>query len=252
MSLLDTAHHSHHLTHPLGIIGIFVAMAACTANQPPPAAPPSSLTQATPERLGSTMMQPSDQGATAPAPAVASDSSAPGPVSDAQLASLDDAHLVGVIQAIDDRAARIARVEEGRGADREVKRVARDLAASHVDAEARFQARLSQLGVEPASGPVSDQVRTEVEIGLAPLRSARGKDLDRAYVDAQLWELTRAVDLVARAATHITRPEVRAAVDGLRARLEVSVREARDIREALLHGKTEWRPDAYDPDKVQR
>ena len=181
-----------------------------------------------------------------------SEPSAPAPVSDAQLAGLDDAHLVAVIQAVSHRATRIARVEETRGADRDVKRFAHDLAASHADAENRFEERLSQLGVEPASGPVSDQVKTEVESGLAPLRSARGKDLDRVYVDQQLRELTSALTMVVRAAGQVTRPELKAVIDGLRATLERNAREARDIRDALTSGKTGWRPDAYDPDKVQR
>jgi predicted outer membrane protein len=108
-------------------------------------------------------------------------------------------------------------VEEARGADRDVKRFARELAASHADAENRFEERLSKLGIEPASGPVSDQVRTEVESGLAPLRSARGKDLDRVYVDQQLRELTSELALVMRAAGQVTRPDLRAVIDGLRA-----------------------------------
>jgi predicted outer membrane protein len=234
----------------LGIPGIVAALVACSANQPPPAAPASSLARTAPERSGATMMQPSERAA---APAMVSESSAAAPVSDAQLASLDDAHLAAVIQAASNRATRIARVEESRGADRDVKRFAHELAASHADAESRFEEKLSQLGIEPASGPVSDQVRTEVESsGLAALRSAHGKDLDRAYVDQQLQELTGALTLVLRANGQISRPELRAAVDGLRARLERNAREARDIRDALVSGKTSWRPDAYDPDKVQR
>jgi predicted outer membrane protein len=227
------------VTVPLGVLGIIAALAACSASQPPSAAPASGLAQPATEPIGATMMQPSDRVAAAP-------------VSDAQLASLDDAHLVAVIQAVSSRATRIARVEESRGSDRDVKRFARELTATHADAEIRFEERLSKLGIEPASGPVSDQVRTEVESGLDPLRSARGKDLDRVYVDQQLHELTGALTMVVRAAGQVTRPELRAAIDGLRASLERNAREARDIRDSLLSGKTGWQPDAYDPDKVQR
>ena len=239
MSLYGRVFRSNRVSLPLGIVGIVAALAACSANPPPPAAPPSGLAQAATERAGSTMMQPSEP-------------TAPTPVSDAQLASLDDAHLVAVIQAVSHRAALIARVEESRGADRDVKRFAYELAASHADAEHRFEERLSQLGVEPASGPVSDQMRTEVESGLAPLRSARAKDLDRVYVDQQVRDLTSALTIVVRAAGQVTRPELRAVIDGLRATLERNAREARDIRDALTSGTTGWRPDAYDPDRVQR
>jgi hypothetical protein len=108
------------------------------------------------------------------------------------------------------------------------------------------------MGIAPASGPVSDQVRTEADTELAPLRSAHGKDLDRIYVDQQVRELTRALERVGLASRHVTRPELRAVIDGVRARLERDAREARAIRDTLLSGKTDWRPDAYDPDKVQR
>ncbi len=63
--------------------------------------------------------------------------------------------------------------------------------------------------------------------------------LDRLYADEQLRELTRALEVVLRASAHVTRPELRATVDGLRARIERDARAARDIRDALTSGKTE-------------
>jgi predicted outer membrane protein len=251
MSHPNSAPRSNCAMLPMGIVALVVTMAACAASQPPPLPPPSS--QATPERLGSTMMQPTDEGA-APAPAVPIESNAPAPapVSDAQLASLDDAHLAAVIQEVDDRAVRIARVGETRATDPDVKRFARDVATSHIDAQNRFRARLSQLGIEPASGPVSDQASAEVGGERGSLRSARGKDLDRAYVDQQLRELIRASELVDRAVANVRSPELTAAVEGLRSRLAMNVRQARAIQEAVLAGKTDRRPDAYDPDKFAR
>jgi hypothetical protein len=236
---------------PMGVFTAVLSLGACSPSQPPPASPPASLAQAAPERVGATMMQPSNEGA-GPAPAVAEGAAVRVPVSDAQLASLDDAHLAGLVQAINDGAIRIALVGERRVTDREVKLFAHDVATTRLDGANKLHARLSELGIEPASGPVSEQVRTEVGGDLATLPGARGQGFDRGYVEGQLRELAQADELVGRIAGYVRSPELREALDGLRARLESNVRQARAIREAVVNGKTNWRPDAYDPDKVQR
>lgn len=239
------------MTASLGVFAAVVTMVACNPNQPPPAPPPSSLARAAPERLGSTMMQPSDQEAS-PAHAVASSPTERAAVSEDQLAALDDAHLAGLVQAANDGAIRIARVGESRVADHAVKRFAHEVATSHLAADSRLRARLSELAIESAGGPVSEQVRTDVGGDLVALAGARGQDFDRAYVEGQLRDLAWAAELVGRVAGHVRSTELREAFEGLRAKLDASLRRAQALREAVIKGTTNWRPDAYDPDKVQR
>jgi predicted outer membrane protein len=197
------------------------------------------------------MMQPSDQAA-GRATEGAGGSVEQTPVSDAQLATLDDPHLAGVIEEVTDGAARLARVGERRVADHQVKRFARSIAATQIAAKTKLRARLSELGIEPVSGPVSEQVRLDVRSDLDALPSSRGQDLDRAYVDGQLRDLTRAAELLGRLSGHLKDPGLKEAVQALGSGLDADIRGAQSLRDSLHSGTTNQRPDAYDPDKTSR
>jgi hypothetical protein len=240
-----------YATIPMGVFATIVTMGACTAALPPSSPPPSSTVQAIPERYGATLMQPSD-GTAARTNEGAGASIEQAPITDAQLAALDDAHLAGVIEELTDGAARFASVGERRVTDHQVKRFAHGVAATQIAAKTRFIARLSELGVEPVSGPVSAQVHLDVGSDLDTLPSASGPDLDRAYVDGQLRDLTRAAELLGRLIGHLKDPGLTEAVQGLGSGLDADIRGAQSLRDSLHKGATNQRPDAYDPDKSSR
>jgi hypothetical protein len=245
------AHWSSYVAIPMGIFATIVTTAACASKQAPPSPPPSSAAPTAPDRYGATMMQPSDQ-ATGQAVRVAASPLDPPPTSDAQLATLDDAHLAGLIEEVDDGVVRLASAGERRATDHQVKRFAHDIAAKHLAATSGLRARFSQLGLQPASGPVSEQARVDVGGDLATLPSAKGQDFDRAYVDGQRRELARAAELVGRIMGHVESPEFADALEQLRSRLAADVRGARSLDDSLRKGTTNERPDAYDPDKSRR
>jgi len=236
---------------PIGVFTAVVTMGACNSSQPPPMAPASSAPQATPDRYGATLMQPGDQ-AVAPAAIAPRAFTEHTPVSDAQLATLDDAHIASLIEEVNDGAARLGNVGDRRVTDHEVKRFAHEIAAKHLAAQTMLRARLSELGIEPASGPVSEQVRVDVGGDLDALPSSSGQDFDRAYVDGQLRNLTRAAELLDRVIGHVKGPELTAAVAVVRSRLDADIRGAQTLRDSLRNGTTNERPDAFDPDKSRR
>jgi predicted outer membrane protein len=255
MTHKHAAPRSSYATIPTGVFAAVVTMSACTANQPPSLPPPSSMAQATPDHYGATMMQPmmqpGDQAA-GQTTAGAGSSSEPAPLSDTQLAALDDAHLAGIIEEVTDGAARFARVGEKRVTDHQVKRFAHGIAAKQIAAQTRLRARLSELGIEPARGPFSEQVRRDVGSDLDALPSASGQDLDRAYVDGQLRDLTRAAELLGRLTGHLRDPGLVEALQWLGSGLDADIRGAQSLRDSLQKGTTNRRPDAYDPDKSSR
>jgi predicted outer membrane protein len=251
---IKTLPRSNHAAIQIGVFAAVIALGACTTNQPPSSPPPSSVAHAARPRYGATMMQPSVRGVQGGGRAATSapSSTAPKPVSEAELATLDDAHLSGLIEEVNDGAARFASLGERRVTDHKVKRFAHDLVSRHVATQSKFRDRLVQLGIDPASGPLREQVRAEVGRDLEALPSARGEDFDRAYVDGQLRDLTRAADLLDRIIGHVQRPDLRAAVEDLRSRLDADIRGAESLRDSLHAGTTNRRPDAYDPDKFER
>jgi predicted outer membrane protein len=248
---------SSYASIPLGIFTAVVTMSACGSSQPPPQAPASSTAQAAPDRFGATLMQPSDPQPSTPEVArpvvVPRAFTEETPVSDAQLATLDDAHIAGLVEEVNDGAARLANVGDRRVTDHEVKRFAHEIAAKHLAAQTMLRTRLSELGIEPASGPVSEQVRVDVQGDLDTLPSATGQDFDRVYVDGQLRNLTRAAELLDRITARVKGSDRMASViDALRTRLDADIRGAQSLRDSLRNGTTNERPDAFDPDKSHR
>jgi hypothetical protein len=102
------------------------------------------------------------------------------------------------------------------------------------------------------SGPVGAQVHLDVGSDLDTLPTTSGQDLDRAYVDAQLRDLTRAAELLGRLMGHLKDPGLKEAVQGLGSGLDADIRGAQSLRDSLHKGATNQRPDAYDPDKSSR
>jgi predicted outer membrane protein len=251
MNHLESAHRSSCAAVPVVLVAVLAGIGACSPAQPPPSSPPTAMARPAPERTGSTMMQPGSRDAVERAPGdpvVATNPATSSP--EGNVASLDDAHLAALVQTANDRAIRVARLGESRVTDREVKRLAHDVATSHLDAQNKLRARLAALGIEPASSTGSDQMHTDVGGDLVTLQSTHGKAFDSAYVDAQVRELGRAVELIDRVAEHIKSPELKEAVEGMRSKLEMNMRLVRSVREAVRSGTTNLRHDAFDPDKV--
>ena len=143
-------------------------------------------------------------------------------------------------------------VGKKRVTDHQVKRLAHGIAATQIAAQTRLRARLSELGIEPARGPFSEQVRRDVGSDLDALPSASGQGLDRAYVDGQLGDLTRAAELLGRITGHLRDPGLAEALQWLASGLDADIRGAQSLRDSLQEGTTNRRPDAYDPDKSSR
>jgi predicted outer membrane protein len=236
---------------PVGVFAAVVTMGACNPSPSPPIAPSSSAPEAAPERFGATLMQPNEQGA-GQAVMVSRVSTVHPPVSDAELAPLDDAHLACVVDEVNDGAARFASAGEKRVTDHEVKRFAHDLADQRLAAQSTLRVRFSELGIEPAKGPVSEQARADIGGALDSLPGTNGPDFDRAYVEGQLRNLTAAAELLDRIIGHVKRPELAQTVEALHSKLDADVRRAQSIRDSLRNGTTNERLDAYDPDKLQR
>jgi putative membrane protein len=238
---------------PMGVLTAVFMLGACSSSQPPPMAPVSSAPPARPEPepYGATLMQPSEP----EVPRVAAVPHAAiehAPVSDAQLAALDDAHVAGLIQEVNDGTAALASVGERRVTDHEVKRFAHAIATTHLAAQTMLRTRLSELGIEPASSPVSAQVAADVRAELDALPTATGPDFDRAYVDGQLQSLTRAAELIERVAARVQGSgRTATVVEVLRSRLDADIRGAQSLRDSLRAGTTNERPDSFDPDKFK-
>jgi len=149
------------------------------------------------------------------------------------VSSLNDAQLAAVIQAIHQDQLQEAQLAEQRAASPEVKRYARDMVTSHRNIMNENQSVLSQARITPSDNAVSQQLRTESQNEMSTLEGLRGHDFDREYLDEQIRDHNKAIELVDRIIPNIKNPQLKAHLQNARTRLETHLREAERLQQKM-------------------
>jgi putative membrane protein len=192
-----------------------------------PAAPPSQ---------GGTMGGPSATGPTGA-------TGAPGAMGGTMdVSSLNDGQLAAIIQAIHQDQMQEAQLAEQRATSPELKRYARDMVSSHRNIMSENQSLLSQAGITPSDNALSQQLRTDAQNEMSTLEGLRGRDFDREYLDDQIRDHNKALELVDRIIPNIKNPQLKSHLQSARTRLEAHLREAEKIQQKMQQGSTNKQP----------
>ncbi len=154
------------------------------------------------------------------------------------VSSLNDAQLAAVVQAINQGEMQSAQLAEQKSTSPEVKRFARDMLSSHRNIMNEDQSVLSQAQITPSDNAVSQQLRTDAQSEMSTLEGMRGRDFDREYVDAQIKDHNKAIELIDRIIPNIKNPQLKAQLQNARPRLEAHLREAERLQQKLQQGST--------------
>jgi putative membrane protein len=158
------------------------------------------------------------------------------------VSSLNDAQLAAVIQAIHQDQMQEAQLAEQRATSPELKRYARDMVNSHRNIMNENQSVLSQAQITPSDNAVSQQLRTDAQNEMSTLEGLRGRDFDREYLDDQIRNHNKAIELVDRIVPNIKNPQLKAHLQSVRTRLEGHLREAERIQQKMQQGSTNKQP----------
>jgi putative membrane protein len=163
------------------------------------------------------------------------------------VSTLNDGQLAAVIQALHQDQMQEAQLAEQRATSPELKRYARDMITAHRNIMNENQSVLSQAQITPSDNAVSQQLRTDSQNEMSTLEGLRGRDFDREYLDDQIRNHNKAIELVDRIVPNIKNPQLKAHLQNVRTRLDAHLREAERIQQKMQQGSTNKQP----PDKNQ-
>jgi putative membrane protein len=240
----------------VGVVALVVGAAGCEPDLPSPVAP-TQPTASSAVPLGAAMAQAKPSGSSRPGtpssaaelPSVAPPAAAgtadaigssppgggqtsSGGPSETQLAGLDDPQLVAIVAEMNDEATRLAQFAESNAVNRDVKSFAHDMVTSRLDMQDKDGALLAHLHLGAAVSPSSDRLATEFRAAMTQLGSSRGTGFDRAYLNEELREESRELELVDRIIPHLRHPELAEAFTERRVRIEAHLHMARLLLQA--------------------
>jgi putative membrane protein len=162
-----------------------------------------------------------------------------GPV---DLSSLSDAQFAAIIQAVNAGEIQEAQLAMSKARSPDVKRFARDMAAAHRDMQNKATALLVRLQIAPSDNAVSNQLMSDAQGEISTLQTLRGKNFDRDYIDAQVRNHNKALELLDRITPSMKNAELKAALIAVRPKIEAHLREAERVELTLQKSANDPRP----------
>jgi putative membrane protein len=153
------------------------------------------------------------------------------------VSGFDDAQLAAIVQAINMDAMQSAQLAENRAASPEVRRFARDMETEHRDMQSRANAVFSRSRMAPSENPVSARLKSDTQTELSSLQSMRGKDFDRAFMEAEVRGHNTHLEHIDRMIADAKSPELKAELENMRPKVEAHLRKAESLQQMLATPK---------------
>jgi putative membrane protein len=161
------------------------------------------------------------------------------------VSSLNDAQYAAVIQAVNQGEIQEALLALSKATSADTKRFARDMAFVHRNMENKLNGLLSNLELTPSENAISNQIKSDTQNELQTLQTMRGKDFDRDYIDMQVTNHNKALELLDRIAPNVKSDELRIALTRVRPSIEDHLRQAERVQQSLQKGSTNVQPGSY-------
>ena len=161
------------------------------------------------------------------------------------VSSLSDAQFAAVIQAVNHGEIQEALLALNKATSADAKRFARDMAFAHHNMENKLNGLLSNLELTPSDNAISNQIKSDTQNELQTLQTMRGKDFDRDYIDMQVTNHNKALELLDRIAPNVKSDELRIALTRVRPSIEEHLRQAERVQQSLQKGSTNVQPGSY-------
>jgi putative membrane protein len=107
----------------------------------------------------------------------------------------------------------------------------------HRDMQSRANAVFSRSQMTPSENPVSARMKSEMQSELSSMQSMRGKDFDRAYIEAQVRDHDTMLELIDRMTADARNPELRAELENMRPKVDAHMRKAETLQQTLMTPK---------------
>ncbi len=158
------------------------------------------------------------------------------------LATLNDAQFAAIVQAVNAGEIQEAQVAMTRATSAEVKQFARDMASAHRGMQTKMTTLLGKQQITPSDNVVSNQLRSDTQGEVSTLQTLHGKDFDRDYIDAQVRNHNKALELLDQMMPNVKNPELKAALTNTRPKIEAHLRDAERVQLTLQKGTASPQP----------
>jgi putative membrane protein len=162
------------------------------------------------------------------------------------VSTLNDAQLSAVVSTLNEGEIQEAALALGKASSPDVKRFAKDMASAHRDMQTKIDALLGRQQITPSDNAVSNQLKSDTQNEMSALQTMRGKDFDRDYIDAQVRNHNKALELLDRITPVVKNSELKGALANVRPKVESHLRSAERVQQTLQRGATNAQP-ADDP-----
>jgi putative membrane protein len=163
------------------------------------------------------------------------------------VSGMTDAQLAAIVQTINAGQIQEAQVAEAKASSPDVKRFAHEMMNGHREMLVRQNALFTRLQIMPSDNPVSNQVKADTQNQLSTLQQVRGHDFDRSYVDDQVMDHNKALELVDRIMPNVKNSDFRMALQDDRSMIEAHLRQAETVQQSLQKGMTNPQPGSPEP-----
>lgn len=113
-----------------------------------------------------------------------------------QVTNLSDGDIFAIEDAANNGEIQMAELARKQGAGAQVKDFAAMMITHHRDAENKLKALAKKQNITSKDNDVSNKLKSDVSAMVSDLRSKKGKDFDRAYIDDQVKAHRDVLDIV--------------------------------------------------------
>jgi len=146
---------------------------------------------------------------------------------------LSDGQIAAMIASFNEAAIQQAQLAEAKAFSPAVKRFAQHMISAHRTMQNRDAIVLSRSKIVPTDNAVSNQLRTDAQDQLSALQSIHGRDFDRQYIDGQVRDHHKAVELLVQVTAIAKSPDLRTDLRAARSQVEDHLQMARKVLEEL-------------------
>ena len=151
-----------------------------------------------------------------------------------EVANLDDSQMAAVLVALCKGQVQEAQLAQSRAQSSAVRTLADHVLLEHQGMLDQSHEDLAVARVLENDNSVSRELFLTKQADLSKLLAVNAKDFDRAYVDAQVQDHTRALDLIDRMMARVGSPDLFTSMQRARASEESHLRDATALQPKLL------------------
>jgi putative membrane protein len=173
--------------------------------------------------------------ATTPSGIAPTASDVPASGGDGSAASLSDSQIVAVVHGADSGEIDQAHEAIRKGKNARVKHFAQHMLTDHSAAETKLSSIESKGGITPQTSAIAEHVKSNGDEILSNLKSSSsGSDFDKAYIDAQVKEHTKVLDLLDnKLVPQAQNADLLKTLKEIRTKVASHLQEAQDIQASL-------------------